>query len=114
MEEVIQKTIGWTLLVLGLGIIFWGLLNSYNIFTSATSVPEIFKIDNQLTNSKENIDSSDPQAQVEKMISEQLKNMLPADILPKTLNLIVWSVFAGILFLGGGQIASLGIKLVKK
>jgi hypothetical protein len=48
------------------------------------------------------------------MIGEQLKGMVPLDSLPKLLNLAVWSMLAFILIFGGAQIASLGIKLIKK
>jgi hypothetical protein len=33
--------------------------------------------------------------------------------LPKLLNLLSWSIFAGILIFAGAQIAGLGIKLIK-
>jgi len=50
---------------------------------------------------------------MEKMLSEQLKGVIPTDTLPKILNLIVWSMLAGLLIFGGSQIAGLGIKLIK-
>jgi len=51
---------------------------------------------------------------MEKMIGEQLKGIIPVDTLPKMLNLIVWSILAGLLIFGGAQISNLGIKLIKK
>jgi len=54
------------------------------------------------------------QQELGKMISEQLKGILPVDTLPKILNLAIWSMLAWILIFGGAQIASLGIKLIKQ
>lgn len=36
------------------------------------------------------------------------------DALPKLLNFSSWSLFLGILMLGGGQIAGIGVKLLKR
>jgi len=47
------------------------------------------------------------------MLGEQLKGLLPTDMLPKISNLAIWSILAWILIFGGGQISSLGIKLLK-
>ena len=53
------------------------------------------------------------QQQMDNAISKQLGELLPPETLPKILNLISWSILAGILIFGGGQIASLGIKIIK-
>lgn len=122
MNTILNKTIGWILFLFGLMIIFYSLYSSYNIFTAKKTVPEIFKIEKeevsvQSAQSAKQTKNQDIQAQVEKMISqqigEQLKGILPVDFLPKLLNLISWSIFAGILILAGGHISSLGIKLIK-
>jgi len=120
MNTILNKTIGWILFLLGLMIIFYSLYFSYNIFTAKKTAPEIFKIKEvsiQPAQSVKQTKNQDIQAQMEKMISqqigEQLKAMLPADFLPKLLNLISWSIFAGILILAGSHISSLGIKLIK-
>lgn len=104
------KTIGWLLLFFGVTIIFFSLYFSYNIFTGVSPVPEIFE-------SNESSIASPPSSEpdnIEKMISEQLKGMIPVRMMPRLLNFIVWSIMAGILIFGGSQIASLGIKLIKK
>lgn len=113
-----EKIFGWVLLVAGVGIIFWTLISSYEIFTGKARVPEFFKIEKkeiQTPAHKTKFPTSpeDIQKQIGEMISEQLKEILPADVLPKTLNLISWSILAGILIFGGSQIANLGIKLIK-
>jgi len=105
-----NKIIGYLLLFIGLAIIFWCLYSSYNIFTAKTSPPEIFS--SLSLNEKEKIGGKDIQAQMEKMIKEQFKEIISPNFLPKLFNLISWSIIAGILIFGGAQISNLGIKLL--
>ena len=106
---MIKRILGLSLLFLGLIIIFYSLYSSFNIFTAKTSAPEIFKT--EIVPSQKNGEGLE--AQVQQMIGEQLKGMLPANSIPQLLNLISWSIFAGILIFGGTQITTLGIKLIK-
>ena len=108
---MIKKILGLILLFVGLTIILYSLYSSFNIFTAKTSAPEIFKTEETTLSQKGG--TQDIQAQLEKAIGEQLKGMLPVDSLPTLLNLVAWSIFAGILIFGGAQISSLGIKLIK-
>jgi len=111
------KIFGWVLLVAGLILIGWTLYSTYNIFTGKVATPEIFKLPEaaKAPVAEEKITGiQDIQAQIEKMIGEQLKGIIPVETLPKLLNLIVWSILAGLLIFGGAQISSLGIKLIKK
>lgn len=113
---MITKITGFVLLALGLVIILGSLYSSYNIFTGATKVPQVFKFSQQtLTPVKDQ--ASDPQSQLEQslgnMLGEQIKGILPQDVLPTFLNLISWSMFVGLAMLAGSQIANLGIKLIK-
>ena len=103
---------GWVLLLAGIFIIFYALYSSFNIFTAKTPAPEIFKIESQ-TAEVQGSGVQGVQAQMQEMVQEQLKGILPADSLPQLLNLIAWSVLAGILIFGGAQISSLGIKLLR-
>ena len=93
---VLTKIIGWLIFSIGLAIIIWTLFTSYNIFTKQTVVPQVFEME------------------LESMVSEQLKGLLPTDFLPELLNLMSWSILAGILIFGGSQISYLGIKLIKR
>lgn len=118
MKVNLTKIFGWTLFLVGIVIIFWTLYSSYNIFTAKTALPEFFKIETKETTptpfkKKVSIKPEEIQEQLGEMIGEQLKRMLPVDFLPKFLNLVVWSMLAGILIFGGSQISSLGIKLLK-
>ncbi len=112
---MIQKIFGWLLLLAGVAIIFYSLYASFNIFTGANPAPEIFS--RASLEEKETIliteKSHDIEAQMEQIIGEQLKGILPFGSLPTLLDLTAWSIFAGILIFSGAQIAGLGIKLLK-
>lgn len=109
---MVNKILGYVLIAVGLVIIGATLWQSYNIFTAKISAPLVFKtqsIENQ--SSKNN--SLDLQKQMEGLIQQQIGQMIPADTLPKTLNLLSWSILTGILIFGGGTIAGIGAKMVK-
>ena len=119
MMDITLKIFGWVLLIAGVAIIGWTLYSSYNIFTGKAALPGIFEIKKEVTETpaqsgKLPTSPTDAQKEIEKMIGEQLKGILPTDVLPKILNLAVWSMLAFILIFGGGQISGLGIKLFKK
>jgi len=107
-----KKIIGWVLLIIGLVVISWGIFSSYQIFSGKTEAPEIFK-----ASTEENLTLEDQdygiEETIEKMMGDKVEEMLPADFLPRLLNLTAWSVFAFILFFGGAQISGLGIKLMR-
>jgi hypothetical protein len=110
----IEKIFGWILLAAGIFIIAWGVFNSFNIFTAKQQPPAVFSMIAEETAVSKDISILDLQAQMEKMIGEQLKGILPVDSISNLLNLIAWSVFMGILFFAAGQISGIGIKLIKK
>lgn len=105
------KIIGWPVFVIGILIIGWTLMMSYNIFTAKVEVPQFFEIPQEIVSES---GGQDIQAQLQQMVGEQLKGLIPADTLPQVLNLTVWSMLAFILIFGGTQISGLGIKLIKK
>jgi hypothetical protein len=102
--ESTRKILGLVLILAGLAVILYGLYSSFNIYTAKSSAPELFETEKT---SKTTTD------EVQAMIQEQLKGILPAGSIASMLNLASWSVFAGILIFGGAQVASLGIKLIK-
>ena len=108
---MIKKISGLILLLGGMVIILYTLYYSYGIFTVKTSAPEIFKVEQRTTLQKSG--SQDTQAQLQDMLQEQLKGLLPTGSIPTLLNMFSWSIFAGISILAGTQISSLGIKLLK-
>lgn len=114
--ELAKKIFGWILLVAGILIIGWTLIFSYNIFTGKAVAPEIFKTEIKEFSPSDGKVPTTPaelQKEMEKMVGEQMRELIPVDIVPKILNLVVWSIFAFILIFGGSQISSLGIKLLK-
>jgi len=100
--------VGYTLLAIGLVITFWTLYQSYTIFTDKASAPMIFKT--QVVEQKSKVNN---QLDLKQQIEQRISELLPLDILPKMLNLLAWLMLAIILILGGGQIAALGIKMIK-
>lgn len=114
MNLKIKQFFGWILLLAGIVIIVWVLYSSYNIFTAKKSSPEIFKVPTEEAVLPQKGKTQELQAQMEEMIGKQLKGMIPIDVIPKLLNLISWSIFAGISIFGGAQISGLGIKLLRK
>ena len=118
MDSKLQNLIGWVLLLVGLAAILWTVYSSYNIFTAKAPAPEIFKVEREVQTpggaGKTPATQAELQKEMEKLIGEQLKGLLPVDTLPKLLNLISWSIFAGILILAGAQTSGSGIKMIKK
>lgn len=118
----LTKIFGWALLSIGLAVIIFSLYSSFNIFKGRSLPPEVFKIEIKAevsngvkgTQKITNQSLEDIRAQMETALQEQLKGIIPADSIVKLLNLISWSIFATLLIFGGGQIAGLGIKLIKK
>jgi L-cystine uptake protein TcyP (sodium:dicarboxylate symporter family) len=111
-----DKIVGWILLLIGLAIIFLGVYYSYNIFIGKSEVPDIFPSEIVLENEKidNNTSDQDLENQAELLIDEKLSEMIPANSFPALLNLVAWSVFVGILIFAGGQVAGIGVKLIKK
>ncbi len=113
------KIIGWLTFFAGISIIIFTLYSSYNIFTGKTSAPEIFKFEEKITQSpvteKEKLPLNPEalQQEIGKAIGEQLKGILPIDTISQILNLLVFSMLAGIFISGGAKISGLGIKLLK-
>ncbi len=138
-----NKIIGYLLLAVGMGIIFWSVFASYDIFTAKKEAPKVFSYNSEgivnlngdsdkKAGSEEAIDidkskltdlnylknlEAEQKAQVEDMmknqISGQLKEMIPEEFTLKLLNLSSWSMLVFILIFAGSKISALGIKLMK-
>lgn len=108
----INNVVGYVLLAIGVIIITFSLFVSYSIFTEKSSPPLLFRTPLEL-NQEQNSDTSDFQQQLGQELSNQINKAIPLDAFPKLLNLLSWSFLASLLILGGGQIAGLGIKLIK-
>lgn len=105
------KFIGWLTFLAGISIIMFTLYFSFNVLTGKVELPEFFQ--SQATQTPTSQQQMFPgQKEIGNLISEQLKGLLPEGVVPKVLNLLVWSILAGILVFGGAQISNLGIKLL--
>lgn len=119
MKPQVKNLVGAVLLTTGVGIILVTLFFSYQVFTGEKPAPGVF-ISTENTPQKETTDNTTgltPEEQMEAVMEEQLQknigNILPSEKINKMLNLVSWSIFAGIAILGGGRIGGLGIKLLK-
>lgn len=108
---MIERILGFFFLFLGVGILAFALFSSFQVFTAKTDPPQIFSVLDQEETIKQ---ASGLEGQIQNLLGEQLKGFIPANTIPKILNLSVWSVFLGLLMFGGGQISGIGIKLLKK
>ena len=105
------KLMGWLTFLAGISVIIFTLYFSFNVLTGKVELPEFFK--SQTAQAPASQQQMFPgQEEIGNLISEQLKGLLPEGVVPKVLNLLVWSILAGILIFGGAQVANLGIKLL--
>lgn len=123
-----KKIFGWLVLAIGLAIIFWAIISSYNYFQGNESFPEIFKISEneistQETSSKNlQIPAQTSQEELQALLQEQaqeqiqqsISQLIPKSTISQLLNLICWVIFAFFLISAGAHIADLGIKLLKQ
>ena len=111
----LKKIIGWILLVGGMAIILYSLYTSYLLFTAARPAPVIFRMEVATSTSSNFLPTDLTEKRITKIDLQQLVNSFClGGSQSKLLNLIAWSIFAGILIFGGSQISGLGIKLIKK
>ena len=113
----LKKITGWCLLLAGLLIIFYSLYFSYKIFTGKSEAPVIFKpkeLEFPKIEKSFKIDSHQLEKEIESIIKQQIKELIPAEFLSTLLNLISWSIFSGILIFGGSRISLIGVKLITK
>jgi len=111
-----KRITGWTTFFAGILIIVFTLYRSYNIFTGKIAPPKIFKIEEKTTLSpKKKVPTTldEVQQQIGEILAQELREIFPKETITKILDLISWSILAGILIFGGSQISSLGIKLLK-
>ncbi len=112
-----KKIIAWILIILGVSLIFWTLYSSYNIFTAKTSPPGVFEIQEKKEVSEKGGLSGSPEKierQMQEMVKEELRDIIPSEFISRILNLITWSIFAGILIFGGSRISGIGINLLRR
>ena len=107
---IINKTLGYLLLTVGLILIGWTLWQSYNIFTAKTEAPLVFKTQSELAAGNSN--RFDVAEQINKVVQSQLNQIIPPATITKILNLTAWSLLAFILITAGGAVSKIGVKLI--
>ncbi len=108
------KIIGWLTFTAGIIIIGSTIYYTYNIFTGATPVPQIFNMDfGNIQEIPEEGTDSGFEDQIRQMLSQQLSNLIPLESLNKFANLITWTGGAWIIITGGSKMSELGIKLIR-
>lgn len=105
---IINKTIGYVLLLIGLMLIIIPLFQAYNIYFNKATIPEIFK--SQKTQINQNVSNTDFQKQIENAFTKAL----PIDLIIKSINLTSWLIIMLVFMLGGKQISLIGIRLIKE
>lgn len=113
-----KNIIGWVLLSIGLIIIAWTLFFSFRVFMGQANPPQVFKTPNdstqqEVSGDKKTTITEDLQNQLKKMIDSQLGKILPFEFFAKVMNLLAWSLFAIILFFGGGKLCTVGVAMLK-
>jgi len=117
-----KHILGWIVVVAGLVIIGQTINASYRFFTAKAEFPAVFKApaaQSAVTEIKPNAapaSQAEAQAQAQQAISQAtsqaISNIIPADLISKLMNTIVWSIFATFLVYAGAKIAEIGIKLI--
>ena len=110
-----DKLIGYVLLAMGLALIGFAVCQSYVIFTGKSPASLVFKNEAKLQPIKgsEGVAVQDFQKQLQDQVRTQISQMIPTDAVVTVLNLLVWTMLAGTFIFGGGQLAGIGIKLIK-
>lgn len=106
-----ERALGFLLLLVGLGLIGYTLFASFQMFSNKAMPPQLFS--EERPDAPLKAEESGIQGQIESVIGEQLQAFIPSSAIPRILNLLAWSILAGLLMLGGSQVAGLGIKLLK-
>ena len=98
METEIKRILGILLIVVGLGMFFWDLSESYYYFTAKKEFPQVFiQPVAQKTTGNQSAGSA-VQDQINALVAgqldQQIKQLMPQNAITEFLNLTAWSVFA--------------------
>lgn len=113
---VVNKILGFGLLLGGVAIIIWGIQASFGIFLHNQPPPEIFVAEVNETNEleqeeiKQEAEPSDMALIIQAL--EDAGHLPPPGAPQKILNLVFWGFFMAILFIGGTRLATIGIQLI--
>ena len=120
------KLFAWLIVIIGLSVIVWAILSSYDFFTGQKSFPQVFKpvaaeeIQKDAQQEKTVVvlpkDTTEAQvflqSQAQQLAAENISKLFPAESVFQLLNMTCWIAFASFLVFAGGQIAGIGVKLL--
>lgn len=105
---ILNKVMGYVLLVAGLLLIVIPLWQTFNIFTDRAQAPLVFKTRSLPSEGS----GQDVQSQINEAVKKQVGQIIPPDSITKILNLTSWALLASILIMAGGAISGVGVKLI--
>lgn len=111
----LERVVGFLLVLLGLGVIIFTLFTSFQIFTGTMDPPQVFSLEEKqqvMPSPKASSSMENLQELAQQALQKQLQSIIPQGTVAKLLNFTAWSFLAGLLLLGGSQIAGIGIKLI--
>lgn len=110
--SVVRSIAGMILVIVGAGVIGYGLYDSWQVFSGDAPPPPLFQLPPKDSFSSKEIQGG-VDTQIQSLLTQQLEGMIPFDAVPKALNVSMYALFVAVLFLGGGQMAGIGIKLLR-
>lgn len=97
-----DKTVGYVLLAVGLGLIIFPVCSMFNVFTGSVAPPAIFEM-NSITI---------PLPAGEGMSPIEVEVVSGAEI-SQIVNMVLWLILMVFLITAGGKIGGLGVKLIR-
>lgn len=117
IEQSVKSFIGWVLLVVGIFILFWTIMNSYNMFTDRQDFPGLFESSASQTSSQTSQGDSVEdmiQDQIQSLMSEQFSSIIPSGAITDMLNMTAWIIFATFMVYAGAKVAGLGASMIRR
>ena len=116
MTLTFKSILGWVLIFVGLGIIFWDISASYYYFTGQKQFPQIFA-EPALQDQEKPFLGGISQEQIQQLLVESMGDkmisFMPANSVSELLNLSSWILFASFLVYAGAKVTGIGIDLLK-
>jgi hypothetical protein len=97
-----DKTVGYVLLAVGLGLIIFTVCSMFNVFTGSVAPPAIFEMDSITI----------PLPAGEGMSPTEVEVVSGAEI-SQIVNMVLWSILMVFVVTAGGKIGGLGVKLIR-
>ena len=117
MKNIPEKTVGYGLLILGIAIILFAGFNVYQVFTSQAKPVQIFNFSG-ISFDASSLIGGDLSPQERELVRQQVGDsatleLLPADVLNQTSNLIAHLFFMGCIASIGFRIGNLGTLMAR-